>query len=182
MKDQASFGGDTAVGARDRGHQRLATQILRPVHRLSGVHWSSFQNKLTIHGKSHAYSPLLLLWIRFITIEKTSLAMESNSRLLIWTFFATALCKRNSLYRNPSTTESDTYFSKGVFRGNAIASLMKTGSELQASCDRRMMFLGSVSASVHQQSLQGILTVLRNYLLPEVRQAQAREHLRRSYS
>lgn len=183
MNDQASFGGDAGVKARDRGRQRLATQIVRPISGSSRVHTNHFSNiRLTIHGKSHAYSPLLLLRIRLSTIGNTSLATESNSRLLIWALFTIALCKRNSLYRKPSTTESDTYFSKGVFRGNAVASLMYMGSEFQASCDRRMMFLGCISARFYHHSSHDILTVLKNHRLPEVRQAQAREHPHRSYS
>jgi hypothetical protein len=148
----------------------------------STVHTNLLDYRLTIHGISHAYSPVLLLWIRFNTIKKTSLAIESNSRLLIWALLTIALCKRNSLYRKPSMMLSDTYFSKGVFRGNSDASLMKVGSEFQASCDRRMMFLGSVSAKFCHHSSQGSLTVLENHRLPEVRQVQAPKHLRKSYS
>jgi hypothetical protein len=140
----SSFGGDSAAGVPDPGRQRLAAQTLRSIRCQSRVQ-RDFKCQLTIQGMSQAYCPVLLLLIMFNTIENTSLEIESNSRLLIWALFTIALRKRNSLYRKSRTTESDTYFSSAVFRGNSDGSLMKAGSEFQASCDRRMMFLRSVS-------------------------------------
>ena len=77
---------------------------------------------------------------------------------------------------------SDTYFSKEVFRGNAVASLMKMGSEFQAFWDRHMIFLSSVSVRLDHQSAKGIHTVLKNHYPPEVQRAQALARPHRSYS
>lgn len=152
--DHFSSGGDSGAGVRGRGRRRPAEQTVQPTSKsVSMVHANLLDDRHTSHGISHAYSPVLLLCTRFNTTRKTSLATDNNSPLsLIWALFTIALCNKNSLYRNPRMMVSDTYFSKGFFRGNSDGSLMKLGSEFQASCDRRKMFLSSVSTKVCHHS------------------------------